>query len=124
MMTARSFASALWSSVTTPTASTVSTSTEPSLLRLRLHPTNNPTMCSPLVTFAQKTGRRLSRSLKVDTPSSILPLKGEEERHRLMLNATQALRHQPPTPPLKCYLCSRSKVLPMFQVAHEGWGEG
>jgi hypothetical protein len=27
-------------------------------------------------------------------------------------------------PPIKCYLCSRSKVLPMFQVAQPKAGEG
>src|SRR5437764_14230361 len=31
---------------------------------------------------------------------------------------------QPPAPPLKCYLCSRSKVLPMFQVEHRQADEG
>lgn len=72
----------------------------------------------------RRPARRLPRSLKVDTPSSILPLKGEEERHRLVLKATQALRNQPPSPPLKCYLCSRSKVLPMFQVAQPKADEG
>ncbi len=64
---------------------------------------------------SRRPGRPSSQSLKVDTPSSILPLKGEEERHRLMLKATQALRRQPHTHPssvtyvpgLKCYLCSR-----------------
>ena len=64
------------------------------------------------------------RSLKVDTPSSILPLKGEEERHRIVLKATQTLDIKPPAPPLKCYLCSRSKVLPMFQVEQPKADEG
>src|SRR5437763_2561453 len=31
---------------------------------------------------------------------------------------------QPPAPPLKCYLCSRSKVLPMFQVEQPKADEG
>ncbi len=36
------------------------------------------------------------------------PLKGEEERHRLMLKATQALDIKPPAP--------TPQVLPMFPV--------
>jgi hypothetical protein len=72
----------------------------------------------------RRPDHQLSRSLKFDTPSSILPLKGEEERHHLILNATQTLRPQPPHPPFKCYLCSRSKVLPMFQVVQPKADEG
>src|SRR5438445_1131207 len=101
-MTARSFASALWSSVTTPTASTVSTSTEQGLLRLQPHPTNNPTMCSPHVTFAQKTGH----------PS--VPIS--EGRHPLLDPPPQGGGGKA-SPHAECYLCSRSKVLPIVQVS-------
>jgi hypothetical protein len=48
---------------------------------------------------------------------------GGKASPRLMPKATQALDINLP-PPLKCYLCSRSKVLPMFQVAHRQADEG
>jgi hypothetical protein len=55
---------------------------------------------------SRRPGPPSSQSLKVDTPSSILPLKGEEERHRLMLKATQLRNINLPPP----------SVLPMFPV--------
>src|SRR6266568_4388492 len=81
-MAARSFASALWSSVTTQTASTGSTSTEPGLYCPHLHPTNNPTMndkLHPALTTGSSPHREQRPPTRAPGYGSCRPVESRDE---------------------------------------------